>query len=166
MPAHIYAFPPNADAPLLSPSLTMSTQFDAENADNLEEIEKQFAVKAVKQTETYWNLISKIQPSKLKLTKHDDDIFEALLEAFPEFKDPAKVEVISEDEMKSPLGKAKWRDFCEKFNEIEDYNFGTLLRTNAKEEYTQENTIFAVRIQFYAIEIARNRYGLNDWVFN
>lgn len=144
----------------------MSTQFDADNADNLEEIEKQFAVKAVKQAETYWGLISKIQPSKLKLTKHDDDIFETLLECFPEFKDPAKVAVISEDEMKSAEGKSRWRAFCEKFNEIEDYNFGTLLRINAKEEYSQENTIFAVRIQFYAIEIARNRYGLNDWVFN
>lgn len=60
--------------------------------------------------------------------------------------------------------KAKWRAFCEKFNEIADYNFGTLLRLKANEEYSQENTMFAVRIQFYAIEIARNRYGLNDWI--
>lgn len=144
----------------------MSTQFDADNADNLEEIEKQFAVKAVMQAETYWGLISKIKPSSLKLTKHDDDIFEALLEDFPEFKDPAKVAVISESEMKSALGKARWRAFCEKFKEIEDYNFGTLLRVKAAEEYSQENTLFAVRIQFYAIEIARNRYGLNDWACN
>jgi hypothetical protein len=143
----------------------MST-FNAETADNLEDIEKQFAVKAVKHVETYWSLLEKVGGSKLKLTKHDDDIFEQLIEDFPEFKDPAKVAVISEEEMKSPSGKAKWRDFCEKFNQIEDYNFGTMLRTKANGEYDQEGTIFVVRIQFYAIEIARNRYGLNDWIKN
>lgn len=141
----------------------MATKFDAENADNLEDIEKQFAVKAVVQAETYWNLISKIKASSFKLTQHDDDIYDTLMEDFPEFKDKEKVAVISEDEMKSPAGKARWRAFCEKFKEIDDYNFGTLLRTKASEEYSQENTIFAVRIQFYAIEIARNRLGLNDW---
>lgn len=141
----------------------MATKFDAENADNLEDIEKQFAVKAVVQAETYWNLISKIKASSFKLTQHDDDIYDALMEDFPEFKDKEKVAVVSEDEMKSPAGKARWRAFCEKFKEIDDYNFGTLLRTRADDEYSQENTIFAVRIQFYAIEIARNRLGLNDW---
>lgn len=141
----------------------MST-FNAETADNLEDIEKQFAVKAVMQAETYFTLLEKVPGSKLKLTQHDDDIFNALLEDFPEFKDPAKAAVISEADMKSKEGKEKWRVFCEKFKEIEDYNFGTLLRTKASDEYTQEGTIFAVRIQFYAIEIARNRYGLNDWI--
>lgn len=141
----------------------MATRFDAENADNLEDIEKQFAVKAVVQAETYWGLISKVKASQLKLTQHDDDIFEALMEDFPEFKEKSNVAVISEDEMKSAQGKARWRTFCEKFKEIDDYNFGTLLRVKANDEYSQENTIFAVRIQFYAIEIARNRYGLNDW---
>lgn len=138
--------------------------FDAEQADNLEEIEIQFAVKAVEQAETYYSLLEKVKGSTLRLTKHDDDIFNQLLEDFPEYKEPKNVSVISEEEMKSPSGKAKWRAFCEKFNEIADYNFGTLLRLKANEEYSQENTMFAVRIQFYAIEIARNRYGLNDWI--
>lgn len=142
----------------------MATKFDAEKAENLEDIEKQFAVKAVKQAETYWSLISKVKASTFKLTVHDDDIFETLLVDFPEFKDPKNVAVISEEDMKSPQGKTRWREFCEKFKEIDDYNFGTLLRIKASEEYSQDNAIFAVRIQFYAIEIARNRYGLNDWV--
>lgn len=141
----------------------MST-FDAETAENLEDIEKQFAVKAVTQAETYWGLLEKIPGSKLKLTKHDDAIFEQLLEDFPEFKEPANVAEISEAAMKSALGKAKWRTFCEKFKDIEDYNFGTLLRTKCDDFYTQEGAMFAVRIQFYAIEICRNRYGLNDWI--
>lgn len=142
----------------------MATPFSAETSENLEDIERQFAVKAVMQAETYFNLLEKIRGSKLKLTNHDDDIFTQFLEDFPEFKEPSKVAQIEESEMKSVAGKAKWRTFCEKFAEIEDYNFGTLLRTKASEEYTQDGTIFVVRIQFYAIEIARNRYGLNDWI--
>ncbi|KAI5959298.1 YPL225W [Candida pseudojiufengensis] len=137
---------------------------DGENADNLEEIEMQFAVKAVQQAETYWSLLEKVPGSKLKLTKHDDQIFEQLLEDFPEFKEKSKAEVIDENEIKSPQGKTKWREFCEKFKDIEDYNFGTLLRLKASDEYGQDTTMFAVRIQFYAIEIARNKYGLNDWI--
>ena len=142
----------------------MSAQpFSAENADNLEEIEMQFAVKAVQQAETYWSLLEKIPGSKLKLTKHDDDIFNQLLEDFLNLKNQAMLPLFVK-KMKSTSGKARWRAFCEKFNEIEDYNFGTLLRLKANEEYSQDGTMFAVRIQFYAIEIARNRYGLNDWI--
>lgn len=141
----------------------MATKFDAETADNLEDIEKQFAVKAVMQAETYFGLLEKIPGSKLKLTKFDDAILEQFLEDFPEYKEPGKVAVVDEAEMKSPAGKTRWRAFCEKFKDIEDYNFGTLLRTKASDEYSQDGTIFVVRIQFYAIEIARNRYGLNDW---
>lgn len=139
-------------------------KFKAEEAENLEEIEQQFAVKAVMQAETYWSLLEKIPGSKLKLTKHDDRIYEQLLEDFPEFKEPNTAAVIEEASMKSPSGKAQWRAFCDKFKDIEDYNFGTLLRSKATDEYTQDGTIFAVRIQFYAIEIARNRNGLNDWI--
>lgn len=51
----------------------------------------------------------------------------------------------------------------------DDYNFGTLLRTNTKGEYSPDNTLLALRGQFYTIEIARNREGLNDslkWEIN
>lgn len=142
----------------------MASTFEAETADNLEDIEKQFAVKAVKQMEAYWSLLEKIPGSKLKLTKFDDEILEQLLLDFPEFKEPRNVAEIKEDDMKNAAGKARWREFCEKFKDIEDYNFGTLLRTKSSEEYTQTGAIFVVRIQFYAIEIARNKYGLNDWI--
>ncbi|CAI5756239.1 unnamed protein product [Candida verbasci] len=145
--------------------MASSSQFEAEKADNLEEIEMQFAVKAVQQAETYWSLLEKIKGSKLKLTKYDDDIYTQLLEDFPEFKHIEKVKSIKEEEMKNPEGKRRWREFCEKFKDIEDYNFGTLLRLNSTDEYDQDSTIFAVRIQFYAIEIARNRHELNDWIY-
>ncbi|RAO71409.1 uncharacterized protein BHQ10_007421 [Talaromyces amestolkiae] len=141
----------------------MSKPFDPETAENLEDMEKQFAVKAVEHLMTYWSILEKVPGSKLRLTKMDDEILEHFKREFPDF-DPA--ETINEDEMKSKAGKEKWRNFMKEYEKtISDYNFGTMLRANPKTEYDQETTIFAMRMQFYAVEIARNRAGLNDWVY-
>lgn len=45
---------------------------------------------------------------------------------------------------------------------MESYNFGTLIRKNAHEDYNEKNSFIVIRIQFYAIELARNKEGLND----
>lgn len=141
-----------------------SNTFDAEKADNFEDIERQFAVVAVEQAETYWSLITKVPGSKLRLTKYDDEIYEAFLERFPEYKDVEKLKKICEDDLKTKEAKENWRGFCSLFEKkIEDFNFGTLLRTDSSAEYGQHTTCFVVRIQFYAFEIARNKHGLNDW---
>jgi len=143
----------------------MSQKFDPNNAQNLLEIEKQFAVKAVEQAQTYWNLIEKVQPRELKLTKLDDEIYEHTMKSFPEFAEEPhdKLTKLDEEWMKSDDGKKKWREFIEEYKEkVKDYNFGSLIRTDARQEYGETNTIFVTRIQFYAIEIARNRLGLND----
>ncbi|EGD94155.1 hypothetical protein PBDC1 homolog [Trichophyton mentagrophytes] len=137
--------------------------FDPETAQNLEDMEKQFAVKAVQQMSTYWAILERAPGSKLRLTKLDDEIYESFKTEFPDF-DPAAT--INEDEMKSKAGKEKWRNWMKQYEEkVADYNFGTLLRANPKFEYGEKETIFVVRMQFYAIEIARNRAGLNDWVY-
>lgn len=73
------------------------------------------------------------------------------------------VKIINEDEMKSQTEKIKWRMFCERFKDVvEDYNFGTLLRSDCSQNYTQENSILVPRMQFLAIELARNKEGWND----
>ncbi|KAH7327254.1 putative polysaccharide biosynthesis protein [Rhexocercosporidium sp. MPI-PUGE-AT-0058] len=137
--------------------------FDPETADNLEDIEKQFAVKVVQHMSTYWSILEKVRGSTLRLTKLDDDIYTHLKADFPEF-DPAAP--IDEDEMKSKTGKERWRKFLMAYEKkVDDYNFGTMLRADAKGEYGEKETIFVPRMQFYAIEIARNRNGLNDWIF-
>ncbi|KJA21310.1 hypothetical protein HYPSUDRAFT_42162 [Hypholoma sublateritium FD-334 SS-4] len=143
----------------------MATQFDPANAQNLMEIEKQFAVKAVEQAQTYWNLLEKVEPKDLKLTKYDDEIFDHLMKTFPELATEPyeKLTKIDEDWMKSNDGKKRWREFIESYKEkVKDYNFGSLIRTDARDEYGESNTIFVTRIQFYAFEIARNRLGLNE----
>jgi len=143
----------------------MATNFDPNTAQNAVEIEKQFAVVAVEQAQTYWNLLEKFPPRTLKLTKYDDDIFEHTLKAFPELAEEEYKNLtrIDEEWMKSEDGKRRWRDFCESYDgKVASYNTGSLIRTDARDEYTESNTIFVLRIQFYAYEIARNRLGLND----
>ncbi|KAJ6625071.1 DUF757-domain-containing protein [Mycena sp. CBHHK59/15] len=144
---------------------TNSKPFDPNNAQNLVEIEKQFAVKAVEQAQTYWNLLEKVAPRELRLTKLDDEIYEDTLTTFPELAEDAHAKLVKLDEewMKSAEGKERWRKFIESYKKkIKDYNFGSLIRTDSRQEYGESNTIFVTRIQFYAIEIARNRLGLND----
>jgi len=143
----------------------MDGQFNPQTAQNLVEIEKQFAVKAVEQAQTYWNLLEKVPPKGLKLTKHDDEIFDHTMKAFPELAEPPhdKLAKLDEEWMKSADGKKRWREFIQQYeNKIQDYNFGSLIRTDAQQEYGESNTIFVTRIQFYAIEISRNRLGVND----
>lgn len=115
---------------------------------------------------TYWSILENLRGSKLRLTRMDDEILQHLREAFPDF-DPA--ETIDEEKMKGKEGKERWRNFANVYEKgekkVEDFNFGTMLRRNPKDEYGEKETMFAVRMQFYAIEIARNRAGLNDWIY-
>jgi len=142
------------------------SNFDAQNAPNYEDMEKQFAVKAVQHMTVYWSILEKLPGSKLRLTRLDDEIYEHFKKEFPDFN-PA--DEINEDSMKSKEGKEKWRNFSMVYEKgdkkVEDYNFGTMLRKSPKTEYGENETIFSVRMQFYAIEIARNRAGLNDWIY-
>lgn len=143
--------------------MSVSQTLNAETADNLEDMEKQFAVKAVHHMTVYWGILEKMPGSKLRLTRMDDEILDHFKRSFPEF-DPA--ETINEDKMKSKEGKERWREFINQYEKkVDDFNFGTMLRTNPKFEYGEKETIFVVRMQFYAIEIARNRAGLNDWIY-
>ncbi|XP_043837368.1 protein PBDC1 isoform X2 [Dromiciops gliroides] len=114
--------------------------------------------------EAYGNdLISSVDPLFLRLTKVDDQIYSEFRDNFGKLK----IDVLDPEELKSEPAKEKWRPFCMKFDGIvEDFNYGTLLRLDCTQGYSEENTIFATRIQFFAIEIARNREGYNRAVYN
>lgn len=100
-----------------------------------------------------------MDPKLLRLTPLDDSIYKIFRCEFPDLD----VRVINEDQLKSPESKSKWRVYCDKFKEvIEDYSFGTLLRADAAQDYTEANSMLVTRIQFYAIELARNRECVND----
>ncbi|KAF2893313.1 hypothetical protein ILUMI_12869 [Ignelater luminosus] len=131
----------------------------AEEFENDQSVEAMWAMKAFEHAEIYFNLLSSVDAKLLHLTPYDDSIYQIFREEFPNFD----VSVVNENELKSPAGKAKWRPFCERFkNVIEDYSFGTLLRADASKEYDEQNSMLVTRIQFYAIELARNREGVND----
>lgn len=133
----------------------------AEEFDNDSSVEAMWAVKAIEHAEVYFNILCSVDPKLLRLTPHDNQIYKAFKDTFPDIE----VDKIDEDKLKSSEGKAKWRPFCEQFKDVvEDYNFGTLLRADCTGDYSEENSIFTTRIQFYAIELARNREGFNDGV--
>ncbi|RIA97338.1 putative polysaccharide biosynthesis protein [Glomus cerebriforme] len=133
----------------------------ADELEQLPEIEKQWAVKATQYAETYFNLISSTDGKSLRLTPIDKEIYQDFQNTFPNF---SLIE-INETEMKSTEGKEIWRNWIMKYEKrVNDYNFGTLLRRNVNGDYTEENTMFGKSI-FYAIEIARNKQGLNSHLF-
>ncbi|XP_026857548.2 protein PBDC1 isoform X1 [Electrophorus electricus] len=133
----------------------------AEAYGNDAQLEVLWAMKAFSHAEVYFNLISSVDPKFLKLTKADDLIYTKFREEFPDLN----IQILDPELLKSTEAKEKWRPFCNHFEGIvEDFNYGTLLRLDCQKDYTEENTIFATRIQFFAIEIARNREGYNDVV--
>ncbi|WWC68031.1 uncharacterized protein I206_101950 [Kwoniella pini CBS 10737] len=141
--------------------------FDAETAGNNPEIEMQFAVKTVEHLEAYEKLICGIPPNKIKFTPIDEELYDNMIEIFPEFKFEDNLKILDEDSMKSSNGKEKWRKFIMPYEKrVTDYNFGTLIRRRSDELYSEENSVLVTRVQFYAIEIARNKAGLNDKVYN
>eukprot|EP00834_Sanchytrium_tribonematis_P006102 NODE_420_length_7765_cov_0.831855.p6 type:complete len:147 gc:universal NODE_420_length_7765_cov_0.831855:6788-7228(+) len=129
----------------------------AEKLGNLGDIEKQWAVKSLHHAETYQKLIQTTKASNLKLTKNDKEIYDAFKKQFG-----MKVDILDAELFKSEAYKSKWRDFIKQFEHVKDYNFGTLVRIDCAKEYTEENTLFVLRIQFYAVEIVRNLDKLND----
>ena len=129
----------------------------AEKLGNLGDIEKQWAVKSLHHAETYEKLISTTKGSTLKLTNYDQELYDGFTSEFD-----MDTSVLDPESFKSEVYKVKWRDFIKKFEYIKDYNFGTLVRIDCTKGYTEENTLFVLRVQFYAVEIVRNRKGLND----
>ncbi|XP_055610042.1 protein PBDC1 [Uranotaenia lowii] len=123
-------------------------------------VEELWAMKAVDHAEVHFNLLCSVDPRQLRLTPYDDEIYEEFRRQFPTMN----VASINENELKSSEEKERWRAYMEKFNRLEDYSYGTLMRAKATEEFRPDNAILVVRIQFWAIEIARNREGLNDGI--
>ncbi|TXT13054.1 hypothetical protein VHUM_01455 [Vanrija humicola] len=127
----------------------------------------QWSVKTVEHMEAYENLITTTDPKTIKLTSIDDEIHAHLLDKFPEFKDHANLRVVDENWLKSKEGKERWREWLANYEQsLPDYNFGTMLRARSDELYSEHNAILVLRAQFVAIEIARNRAGLNEKVYH
>ncbi|KAJ1999470.1 hypothetical protein GGI04_003556 [Coemansia thaxteri] len=131
----------------------------AEQTGNMVEMEMQWAVKAMHHAETYMKLLKTVGGKNFKLTPIDDELYEDFMENFADLN----IATLDENDFKTEVAKAKWREFMTKYeHRVNDYNFGTLLRIDASGDYSEENSMFAMRTQFYCIEIARTRANLND----
>nr|XP_045369363.1 protein PBDC1 isoform X2 [Camelus bactrianus] len=125
-------------------SVAHALSLPAESYGNDPDIEMAWAMRAMQHAEVYYRLISSVDPQLLKLTKVDDQIYSEFRENFEKLR----IDVLDPEELKSESAKEKWRPFCLKFDGIvEDFNYGTLLRLNCSQGYTEENTIFDKRIK-------------------
>jgi len=135
---------------------------DGDDFGNDGRVEHLWVLKAIEHAEVYFNLLCAIDPKMLnKLSgsrETDDEIFADFRKSFPDLN----VAKFSEDDIKSSKAKAEWREFCERWKHLEDYSLGSLLRLDSSGDYSEENTCISVKIQFLAIEIARNKGGYND----
>ena len=119
-----------------------------------------WAEKASRYAEVHMKLLTYVDPASVKLTRFDDYIHRLFLRYFKN----VNIEAINEHDFKSEHSKTLWRPFCEHFKSvIDEFNFGTLLRKDCKKDYTEDNCFLVTRIQFFAVEIARNRKGLNKF---
>ncbi|KAL9701887.1 hypothetical protein quinque_005328 [Culex quinquefasciatus] len=100
-------------------------------------VEELWAMKAVEHAEIHFNLLCSVDPRQLHLTPYDNEIYEEFRRNFPDLD----VSVVKEADLKSGDGKAKWRAYVEKFNRLEDFSYGTLLRADATEEFQPDNAI-------------------------
>ncbi|CAI9733060.1 Hypothetical predicted protein [Octopus vulgaris] len=131
----------------------------ADNYTNSKDIEYQWAMKCHDNADVHYSLISSLEPAYLHLSAFDEEIYKHFKSSFPDLI----IDILNEDELKSESSKKKWREFCEEYKvDVEQYNFGTLLRLDSSKDYNPNNTTIVPRIQFLAIEIARNREGYND----
>ena len=132
----------------------------SEEFGNDERVEALWAMKAYEHAEVYFNILCCVDPSQIpRLSPCDDEIYNAFRKEFPDMK----VNVLNEiEDLKSDAMKKRWREFCEAHKHVEDYSFATLLRLDSSGEYEEDNSVIVTKIQFYAIELARNREGHNS----
>ncbi|KAH9283903.1 Protein PBDC1 [Echinococcus granulosus] len=123
-------------------------------------LEMSWAMAAYDHAETHYNILCAVPDARiLRLSAVDDRICKTFSETFPHLN----VDCFTEDDIKSEEQKELWRSFCNEFDGVvEDYNRGTLLRLDSSGDYDEKNTCIVPRVQFLAIEIARNRRGLNN----
>ncbi|KAK0425964.1 hypothetical protein QR680_009478 [Steinernema hermaphroditum] len=119
-------------------------------------IEIAWVHKTVERANIHMNLLLKCDTQKLTLHSRQQEIYEKFREAFPDMQ----VEKVGESQLKGAT-KQKWFEFCEQFKDVEDYNMGTLFRMDAEGVYNEANTIIVPKIIHMAIEITRNKEGVN-----
>ncbi|VDK74009.1 unnamed protein product [Litomosoides sigmodontis] len=117
-----------------------------------------WAIKAAERANIHMSLLLTCNTKELTMHKKFAVIYDKFREIFPEMN----VEKVTELELKGE-NKQRWFTFCEYFKEeVEDYNLATIMRIRVDGVYSESNTIIVPKIIFLAVEIARNKEGLNE----
>jgi hypothetical protein len=149
-----------------------AAKHDPNSLGNDGAVEIQWAMKAGKHAETYFSMLQAVaDKSKMKLTKYDDQIYREFRAAFPrpaaegepEVKNAFAVDKLDMDQMKTEKNKKKWRKLIENYKPLmKEFDLGTIIRMDSSQDYNPDNCEIVPRVQFLAIEIARNREGANN----
>ena len=158
------------NAVLLAPTSTSADRDDQPCAagggehDDCHQGSSDGATTAAVYAEVYFNLLCSMEPSSLKLTgtqELDDRIYSEFKQSFPILC--LDLDKFVEDDSKNEVSTEEWSKFCERFKkDVDDYGQECLLRLDSSKDYTEENMMVVTKLQFLAIEIARNREGCND----
>ena len=137
---------------------------DSLEIENSGEIELNGIMAAVDYMSEHWGRLTSCaaDASELVLTgsRGDDD---RLYREFRAAFGGLDVAVVREGTLKEPRSQEAWRTFMmAQDGRLEEFNMICLLRIDAALGYDNDNTLLVPRVQFLAIEIARNREGVND----
>ncbi|GFV53949.1 protein PBDC1 [Trichonephila clavipes] len=88
--------------------------FDADSYMNNPELEIAWAQKAVEHMEIHFNLIISVPPEQLRLTPRDDEIYNAFIKEFPDFK----LDVLDMESLKSEENKKVFVQYQVAFKRI------------------------------------------------
>jgi hypothetical protein len=136
---------------------------DALEVENSGEIEMNGIMYAVDYMSDHWRMLtSTSDASELVLTEdraEDDRLYREFRAAFGAMD----VHRTASDMLQDPRTQETWRTFMmAQDGRLKEFNMISLLRIDAALGYDDANTLLVPRVQFLAIEIARNREGVND----
>ncbi|KNE57789.1 hypothetical protein AMAG_04640 [Allomyces macrogynus ATCC 38327] len=100
-----------------------------------------------------------VERGRLVFTPHDARLHKRLRATFPTLN----LRTLNPAQFADPNVKRQWANMLDEFQgQIPDLAENTLVRTCADHDYSDANMFVVSRGQFYALEAARNREGLND----
>merc|ERR1711892_452308 len=121
---------------------------DPEMIGNDGRVEELWAMKAMEHAEVYFNLLCSVEPTRLKLSGNqelDDKLYKDVKESFPKLN----FGKVIEDDLKNEKAKVEWREFSNRYKDVEDFSLGSLMRMDSTKDYSEENTMLAIKIQFF-----------------
>lgn len=136
---------------------------DSLEVENSGEIEMNGVMYAVEYMGDHWKMLTGASSARELVLSGDAAEDERLYREFRAAFGAMDVRLTKSSMLKDPRSQETWRAFMmAQDGRMEEFNMISLLRIDAALGYDDDNTLLVPRVQFLAIEIARNREGVND----